>query len=560
VTTTEVEELPSTIKDRTSDRMEASPRSDRPSAVAHVLCWAALSAAFTLLVLNYSLTRGKLIVPAKYDDVTYLRDGLAKLDSFYRGGLNGLLGSAIDHPPHSPFSTIVAFTGYAFFGVHDWSPYAANAVIIFGLLAFVDFLTRGLPPWQKLLCFLFTLTVPIAAQSVYEFRSDMAVGLLTAVFIVLIIQRPFVRAPARYPVVAGVLLGITLLCKTSVFPITLGLAGSAMLAATVRDRILLGRAASIGAMAKAWAFVLLPGLLIPLPFYFHNRHEIFYYVTVNALGSNSHIWHLHADLKTHLLYYATGAGAAPMLGRHFGIMAIVLIAGGALALSSGQKTRIARAACYAFVFLVAYVGPTLNPIKDPFLGVTFDFLMIFVTLLVFRDLLAAGGSSFEGRAAQLALVLLFVAGAWYAKWPMYWGERTRADVVMRNRYMNDLYQGVRSNAPDGKAKVLVGVSGVFVNADALGYMADKDGLTHLDFRSEFTNGDLDGFRRQLDGSRFVITGDVGNPEDDPNTPYSEILDRTLAMVRSRPDFSLIAVCPTDAGKNYYLFEHAVASK
>lgn len=541
--------------DSDSPALESAPRL---SPISHVFAWAVLSMAFTMLVLHYSMTRGKLIVPATYDDVSYLRDGLDKLDGFYRGGFSGLLSRSLLKPPHSPFSTLVAFAGYAFFGVHDWAPYAANGIIIFALLAFTDFLTRGMKPWQKLAAFLFVLTLPIAAQSVYEFRADMAVGLLTAAALVLMLEQALVKAGRAYLLGTGLILAVALLSKTSIFPVTLGLAAAGLVAASARDRLLLGRAAGLKAMVSSWATILLPALLIPLPFYVRNRHEIFFYITVNALGSNSDIWKLHASYATHLLYYVTGEGANVMLGRHVFLIAAVVLAGVFGLVIRGRKPQVVRAACYAFLLAVAYTGPTLNPIKDPFLAVVFDFLLVFAALLSFRDLLSASAAPWMRRAAQVALVIVTLMGGWYAKWPMYWGEITRPDVVTRNRYMHDLYAAIRGR-DDGKDEtVLVGVAGAFANADAFGYMADKEGLTRLQFVSEFTNSSLDSFRRQLDSCQFVILGDPDNPEDNQNTPYSAMLDRTLALVRSRRDYRLISTSPTPSGKNYYLFERQPA--
>lgn len=525
------------------------------AALAHVLVWSALTAVFTLLVLHYSLTRGKLIVPAHYDDVTYLRDGLDKLDGFYKGGLPGLVGRVSLRPPHSPFSTALAFAGYSIFGVHDWAPYAANAIIILALLALVDFVTRGMRAWQKVVAGLFVLSIPISAQAVYEFRSDIWVGVFTAAVIVLLLEQPLVRASRAYLTWTGIVAGVALLSKTSIFPITVGLCGSALFAASVRDRIVVGREASFAALARAWGRILLPAVLIPLPYYLFNRHEIYNYITINALGSNSDIWTLHASRLTHLLYYATGEGEQIMLGRHLALMVIVLLAGGIFVLPRRGKSAAMAVACYAFVLAVAYVGPTLNPIKDQFLAVTFNFVLIAATLKVLALLLREDVVPRRVCAGTSAgLVFMLIAGTWYAKWPLYWGERYRADVVMRNRYMDDLYQAIRSHDPEGRGEVLVGVTGVFANADAFGYMADKDGLTDLQFVSDFTNKDVATFEHWVDRSRFVIMGDVGNPEDDPHTPYSAMLDRTLPLVRGRPDFRLIATCPAAAGKNYYLFE------
>ena len=361
----------------------------------------------------------------------------------------------------------------------------------------------------------------------------MAVGLLTAFIIVLIFEGSLICSGTRYLILIGLILATTLLAKTSVFPITLGLTGAALFAASVKDRVLLGREASLAKLAKSWAMILVPALLVPAPFYFRNRHEIFYYITVNALGSNSGIWKLHASALTHILYYAIGAGGNVMLGHHVFVLVAILAAGVAFVLGRRPKSEIARAACYGFMLLVAYVGPTINPIKDPYLAVCFDFLLILIALLILRDLILLGSPSVV-RLAQAVLIGMVLIGAWYAKWPMYWGERTRADVVLRNRYVNDLYQGVRTHQNGAKAKVVVAVSGVFTNADALGYLADKDGLTNLDFVSDFTNTDIESFRQKLSSCQFVVIGDVGNPEDDPNTPYTAMLPKTLPLVRSRP--------------------------
>jgi hypothetical protein len=247
-----------------------------------------------------------------------------------------------------------------------------------------------------------------------------------------------------------------------------------------------------------------------------------------------------------------------MLGRHLLLMAAVLLVGAFAALTRCGKKGALRVACYAFVGMVAYVGPTLNPIKDAYLGVVFDFILIAATLLVFRALLSNFAPPPVRTAGSVALVFMVVLGLWYAKWPMYWGEKTRADVVMRNRYVNDLYGAIRAHDPRGDGVVLVAVTGVFANSDALGYLADKDGLTQLEFDSDFPNKDIAAFNSRLNRCRFVIIGDPGNPEDDPNTPYSAMLDRTLALVRGRPDFRLVQTCPTLAGKNYYVFEHVAA--
>jgi len=174
-------------------------------------------------------------------------------------------------------------------------------------------------------------------------------------------------------------------------------------------------------------------------------------------------------------------------------------------------------------------------------------------LMILRD--AAASPARRARAAaSVALGLLLLVGGWYAKWPLYWGEQTRPDVVMRQRYMRDIYDSIRAAADGGNAKVFLAVTGYFTNTDAFAYMADKDDLHDLNFVSDFTNADLAAFQQMLDQSQFVLIGDPDNPDDNPNAPYTAILEHTLPMVVARKDFRLALVRQANSsGKNYYLF-------
>ncbi|HEY2944983.1 MAG TPA: hypothetical protein VGN09_21295, partial [Vicinamibacteria bacterium] len=112
-----------------------------------VLLWIVLSAGFTLIIVQWSLRHGRLILPPTYDDVGYLADGLSRLEVLYRDRLPGLLAEHFRHPPHSPFSSYLALAGFALFGAHDWAPYASNVIIVLALLAFVDYLLRERAWW-----------------------------------------------------------------------------------------------------------------------------------------------------------------------------------------------------------------------------------------------------------------------------------------------------------------------------------------------------------------------------------------------------------------------------
>jgi hypothetical protein len=138
--------------------------------------------------------------------------------------------------------------------------------------------------------------------------------------------------------------------------------------------------------------------------------------------------------------------------------------------------------------------------------------------------------------------------------------------------VNDLYRTTRDHATGAKAKIFVAVTGVFVNLDSLGYLADKDGRTHemgltpddgrteLQFIGDPTSSDLEVFRHSLSECQLIIISDPGNPEDDPRVNVTQILPQTLPLVRSNPDFELLATCPTFGGKNYYVYHRRDSGK
>ena len=188
---------------------------------ARVTLWIVLSAAFTLAVIQYSHQHGRLILHPSYDDVGYFADGLGRLQVLYREGPAGLFAEHVRNPPHSPFATYLALLSFALFGARDWAPYAGNAVIVFTLLAFVDYLLRAQSVGVRSAVAVFTLTVPFAGEAIAEFRPDIACGLLTAIAVVLLLERPSASTSLMRRRLAGGCLGLALLVKPAIFPLTL---------------------------------------------------------------------------------------------------------------------------------------------------------------------------------------------------------------------------------------------------------------------------------------------------------------------------------------------------
>ena len=66
--------------------MAGLPTSREPALILRAFLWAALSALFTLAVVQYSLRHGRLIRLPTYDDVAYMCDGLERLEILYHDG------------------------------------------------------------------------------------------------------------------------------------------------------------------------------------------------------------------------------------------------------------------------------------------------------------------------------------------------------------------------------------------------------------------------------------------------------------------------------------------
>lgn len=188
----------------------------------HRLDWLfllALGTGFTLTVIQASIRRGKLSLPLIYDDIFYIAKAAAWFETFTRDGVLALVKQLVAAPPHSPHSEALGFMSFAVFGLHQWAPYAGNALVVFLLLFVANRLLAGVARWQRALCLLFLLTVPLAAMAVHEFKPDAAAAVWTAAGTLAALRKPLSSSPRRQWLV-GAAFGIAFLTKPSVFAVT----------------------------------------------------------------------------------------------------------------------------------------------------------------------------------------------------------------------------------------------------------------------------------------------------------------------------------------------------
>ena len=85
---------------------------------------------FTAFALQWSFHNGRLTRDPGFDDVVYFLDGLERAQVFYTHGFEGLARDLLKNPPHSPWSTGLAFLSFLILGVHNWAPYLANGILV----------------------------------------------------------------------------------------------------------------------------------------------------------------------------------------------------------------------------------------------------------------------------------------------------------------------------------------------------------------------------------------------------------------------------------------------
>ena len=508
-----------------------------------------LSSLFTAVIVQYSFRHGRLLGPPLYDDVTYFNDGLQRLDMAEREGLVSVVRSHIQDPPHSPFATYLAAASFAVFGFHDWAPYAGNFVIVLTLVGFVGYLLREAPRWIRVVIQAFALTVPLAGVSVFDFKPDMACALVTAMGCVLALEKSLFTGPGRGRSIAvGSCFGLALLIKPSIFALTVILLVSSVLLALACDRHETTDASARAAMTPSIALCLATAVLLAAPHFVASGRHYVDYIRSSILASDKPIPDYAGSVADKASYYVTGTGGRQMLGGHLYLCAALLLFLGARSARANADVG-RRLASLGIVGIVAYLIPTLNPVKQPYFGLAFQEIVVLLGIVALASSLRAGGKA--GRDARWMVLPLFAGGLALASWPSFWGDWSGTRLSTLGRIVTGIGTTLETEkAPEG-SRIFLTTSGN-ITPDVISYEALKRGH-HYRVWSDYMDDDLGRYGRSFDASDFVIAAEPGNGENGPNLPSARILAQTLALVRARPDFDELASFPTDTGRSYIVF-------
>jgi hypothetical protein len=518
---------------------------------SEILLWSLISATYAAIIIQYSMRYGRLAAPPYYDDVSYFVDALPRLQEFYTRNWAVVCLGLLLRAPHSLFSTVVAVAGYLVFGTRDWAPYAANAVIILGLAGILNFLAQGLALWIRLLLFAIVATTPICLHAVYDFRPDIASGLVTAAGAMLLLTQPLSNATWQRRVLAGVMFGLSMIMKTPTFPLTMGLMFVALTVSTLADFFLNGWGIAKRPFVKLWAQAIAPALAIMLPVYLANLKVILSYIYEPIFGSTSVMWATHMPMSQHLLYYLTAStGGAIFLGWHLYLFVAILITGIVVIVRQGDFRLLILLGGMCVVTLAAYTVVTLVHVKQQFFGSTFDWMLILTTVQLL--IWFARRATPTRRAIGIITVATLALGTLQPIPRMYTPEG--GNLLARRRIIYAISDAINAEHPKPRDRIFITTTG-FVNAHVIKYLNLQKCLPELNVGDLAFSDDLAKFRTEISLAQFVIASEPGNSEAFHDYIASgNVQAETLALVRQDTDLAQIAEIPTETPKRYFVFK------
>lgn len=514
-----------------------------------------VSAAFTAIIIHYSFRFGRLRIYPLFDDSWYLADALRRIDHVYATSPMVFFADWIKNPPHSPYSSLLAFVAFLTLGIHDWAPYVANVFLVLAFVLFSDRIMAGTLALCRWSAMVLVLSTPVTGMAVHEFRPDIACALLTTMAMVAVLGTRLTARAETYPAVGGIFFGLALLAKPSVFPLTIIVLLWAMFAAMVREALLEPtQFAPRAALRRAGVFVLI-AMVLAAPHYLVGARSIAGYIYTVQIGSQADVYTMQAPFWQQALYYLSGPPARTMLGYHCFLMLAVFVLWALTLWFAGTRESMANTVAYSSAILVAYLGVTLNWQKSEFLGLAFQMSLVFFTVLILRGMVdLEKGRGWRMPWARVMIVTTAIAGLMLFRWPAFLPQKDTARAEDIKRIDDGIMDAIVSSSGSAPATIAVTTTGRALNVSLFNYFAMKRRLPY-DFEYLAAAGKMEEQRAAWPSADFVIVGEPGNSESFKLQHSYGIQEQLIAALRARPDFAAIASIPTLNGKRIFIFQH-----
>lgn len=530
---------------------EPSPVGPRVSFRHRALIFALLAGIFGLLQIHQALDQGRLAFPITYDDTGYFRDALSRLHAVFDRGVLAFFQDWWNSPPKSPWSTLVAFTGFAILGPHDWSPAAANVVALMLMAVALAGVLRTLPLWIALVILVALLTWPYFGSQILDVRPDMVWGIALAAFAAVVATGATTDFSRRRILVAASLLTLVLLTKITTLPISFAVVGTVCFATlAVRWQ---RRSDTFRQHALALAVVFAIAALAALPHYAIGLRGIYRYVIANTLGEQARVWDLELERYGHVMYYLTGPGGQTMMRAWLWLWLMTFMLFAANLVQTRDRITILRSVCFAAGFFVAFIAVSVPAHKSPYIGAVVPaFFLVSWTLMSVHLLSAAQSASTRSVAAGF-LVLATAVGLATFHWQSTIGfgrpsAERYTEIAKRRADVADVLNALERAQFNGRELFVAGAA-PYLNADTLGYYALKRRRDEMRFADALLSDAPDQIAARIDASDGVLLFTPDYPDVIPWLPSSrsEYRVRAAEHVMRDPQLNIALTLPSLAG-------------
>lgn len=326
----------------------------------------AVSILLSLLVISSALARsaaiGRLSVPPFYDDVGYFISGFDLYSLYLEKGLSAILLPLLHE--HAPVQSLLAMIGDVLFGAGPWSAYLANGFLVIGLVVVLLTLTQGLQPIGRFGIIFYVLSLPLIGNLVTEFRPDIYWGMLCGISIYSMLSPNFLRGSRFYTYVPATFVGLALLGKPSASPATAALLGFTALLAFWLQRPLRSTFTNLA------VFVLLV-LVMAGPFFAINAATLYRYIHLGLVEQYGLFDDVNRSFWTDAFFYIGGWINQVTLSTALWIGISLFVWNSVFLCRNGRRDDLTRHACFGLATLMAYLIPTISPIKSVYFGSIF---------------------------------------------------------------------------------------------------------------------------------------------------------------------------------------------
>lgn len=520
------------------------PDKNQLSPAAALIC-GVLALMLAAVMLNLSARAGRLAVPLGYDDVSYVLSGFKVHQALIAGDKLAVLSEL--SRSIAPMHAGIAALAQGLFGFREWAVYAMNVPLLLALIGGVLWMARPLGLLPQIAIALVILSMPLAGNLVTEFRPDFMWGFLCGFAAYLIFDRRFLRGSAAYQVAVAVVSALALSAKPSALPATLvflGYAAGASFLLLLKEEIDAGR--STRKYWERFGFLLGAVAVLGAPYYLQNASRLFKYIysvfTVqNIYASKDDIWYQFTYYSVGQAYYLT-LHLVLWLGLAVFVINVFICV-------HQDRQALWRYIVYSTIVLVAYIVPTMSPIKSYYLGgIFYGSFVIFTVHGLVRIFVTLGGySSTATRIAASALVVLAFFEFQPSSMLITESQRKAKEIRAVNEQVIDGLAREVAARQWNRAPLVFVPGPTPITSD---YLQLKMGWAGLPVRGK-SGYYLRTLQEQLDRLQradFVVLTEAQNA-----FPGQILSPELIARVRSDPAFFQIVDFTNSRGEHTYLF-------